>query len=605
MAKTLQDTITIKFVGEGTGLEKTINDLDRATKALISTQQKIQDDNKKGTKTVKVLTDANRKLYLELKSKGIKGFKELGLASGVLTRALQGNKVALRKVRTAMLATTTSTKKLRKGILSTTHDTRILGGAFSVLRSKLLLVSFAMALVMNTIGKLVKGQAIQELAEKKLSTALGRTSQALLKQASALQEITAFGDESIISVQASIAAFTDSEAQIKKATVATLDIASAMGMDLKSAGDLVAKTLGSSTNAMSRYGVEVVGAVGSTERLESLTKNVARLFGGQAKSQAETMSGALDQAGNSAGDLAEKIGDKLSPLIIAMAKDFKTTAENLSELISPTIISDQETLNELARERNLLSKSFNETLSNEADFIDDLFGGWEEYGEVSKEAIDSGTAALDEQIEKFNDLLYAKKEVLKLTFDVKTADLDYYDSVKKVQVPSLERNAILTKLKKEQIQQDIRGAALSGQSATQAMKSVVKAETMEAVAGYLASVLKTVPFPANLMLAAAGGGVVAGLMDKALGSVSSPKFEQGGLIGGKRHSQGGTMIEAEQGEFIMSRSAVSSIGASTLNQMNQGGGGGITLNISAPLVDEHILDTIIPAIQKAQRMNLA
>ena len=33
--------------------------------------------------------------------------------------------------------------------------------------------------------------------------------------------------------------------------------------------------------------------------------------------------------------------------------------------------------------------------------------------------------------------------------------------------------------------------------------------------------------------------------------------------------------------------------------------GGITLNISAPLVDETIVDSIIPAIQKAQRMNLA
>ena len=42
-----------------------------------------------------------------------------------------------------------------------------------------------------------------------------------------------------------------------------------------------------------------------------------------------------------------------------------------------------------------------------------------------------------------------------------------------------------------------------------------------------------------------------------------------------------------------------------LNQMNQGGGTGLTINVSAPLVDETILDTIIPAIQKAQRMNLA
>jgi len=84
-----------------------------------------------------------------------------------------------------------------------------------------------------------------------------------------------------------------------------------------------------------------------------------------------------------------------------------------------------------------------------------------------------------------------------------------------------------------------------------------------------------------------------------------PKYEQGGLIGGRRHSQGGTMIEAERGEFIMSRNAVESIGTETLNQMNQSGGAGITLNISAPLVDETIIDTIIPAIKKAQKMDLA
>mgnify|MGYP003148684130 CR=1 FL=1 len=35
------------------------------------------------------------------------------------------------------------------------------------------------------------------------------------------------------------------------------------------------------------------------------------------------------------------------------------------------------------------------------------------------------------------------------------------------------------------------------------------------------------------------------------------------------------------------------------------GGGSITLNISAPLVDETVVDSIIPAIEKAQRLNLA
>jgi hypothetical protein len=97
------------------------------------------------------------------------------------------------------------------------------------------------------------------------------------------------------------------------------------------------------------------------------------------------------------------------------------------------------------------------------------------------------------------------------------------------------------------------------------------------------------------------GALQAGLV---LGQ-KPPSFEQGGLIGGRRHSQGGTMIEAERGEFIMSRNAVESIGTETLNQMNQSGGAGITLNISAPLVDETIIDTIIPAIKKAQKMDLA
>ena len=37
----------------------------------------------------------------------------------------------------------------------------------------------------------------------------------------------------------------------------------------------------------------------------------------------------------------------------------------------------------------------------------------------------------------------------------------------------------------------------------------------------------------------------------------------------------------------------------------QGLGGGINIEINAPLVDETVIDTIIPAIQKAQKLNLA
>lgn len=115
--------------------------------------------------------------------------------------------------------------------------------------------------------------------------------------------------------------------------------------------------------------------------------------------------------------------------------------------------------------------------------------------------------------------------------------------------------------------------------------------------------------PASLASTASFGGAsvagTAGITASILATKALATFEDGGLVGGRRHSQGGTVIEAERGEFVMSRSAVQSIGVETLNQMNQSGGAGITLNISAPLVDETIIDTIIPAIKKAQKMDLA
>ena len=49
-------------------------------------------------------------------------------------------------------------------------------------------------------------------------------------------------------------------------------------------------------------------------------------------------------------------------------------------------------------------------------------------------------------------------------------------------------------------------------------------------------------------------------------------YEKGGIINGKRHAEGGTMIEAEKGEAIMTRGAVTAF-SPLLSMMNQMGGG--------------------------------
>lgn len=206
---------------------------------------------------------------------------------------------------------TDGAKRSKKDLKGVEGGMKSLGKAAAIAGSAF----FAAKGLITGFKKVIELAAQQELAEKKLEAALGKTSQALLNQASALQQVSMFGDEQIIEAQALIAAFVDEEEAIAKATQATLDLAAAKGMDLTAAADLISKTLGSSTNAMSRYGIEVNGAVGSTERLDSLVGNIADKFGGQAKAQTETMAGAIRQLDMAVGDAGEKFGNVFNPAV--------------------------------------------------------------------------------------------------------------------------------------------------------------------------------------------------------------------------------------------------------------------------------------------------
>ena len=168
--------------------------------------------------------------------------------------------------------------------------------------------SIVLSQTISFVKKSINLYMRQEAAEKRLSVAYGKNIDSLKEYASALQAKTAYGDEDIIDAQALIAAFVKEEDAIKRATKATLDLAAAKGMDLKVAADLLSKTLGSSTNALSRYGIEVNGAVGSAERLNSAMENLNEKFGGQAEAQLETYTGKIQAMSNAWGDMLEVVG---------------------------------------------------------------------------------------------------------------------------------------------------------------------------------------------------------------------------------------------------------------------------------------------------------
>lgn len=206
----------------------------------------------------------------------------------------------------------------------------------------------------------------QEKANAKLLVALKGNEDAfrvLAKQANDLQKATLFADDQIQQAQSMLAFLTKDEQIIKRLTPLVLDFAQAKGMDLASAADLVSKSIGSSTNALARYGIKVEGAVGSSERLNDVVNGLTKAFGGQAEAATGAGLGGLTQLRNAWDDLLESFGAGagrmggvikwLTDFTFFLGEAFKTVKQIKQEVADTTIASAFE---EDAKEVALLSQ---------------------------------------------------------------------------------------------------------------------------------------------------------------------------------------------------------------------------------------------------------
>jgi len=183
---------------------------------------------------------------------------------------------------------------------------------------KAIAAAFSVNVLIQFARKSIELYDIQAKAETQLLQALkGREDiqKRLILQAQELQKITLFGDEATIQAQAMLAKFGMTEAQIKRLIPLIQDYATISGQDLVSAADMVARSVGTSTNALTRYGIEINGAVGSAERLESAISSLNEMVGGQAQAAAKAGIGELQQLQNAWGDFAERVGEFIYPAI--------------------------------------------------------------------------------------------------------------------------------------------------------------------------------------------------------------------------------------------------------------------------------------------------
>ena len=140
------------------------------------------------------------------------------------------------------------------------------------------------------LRKLVNLAAEQERVERRLAFAVksaglevASTTNMIRGYAASLQAMTGFGDEAIISIQTMLIQLGElSGEKLNDATRLTLDFASAMGIDMKAAGILMAKAATGSTESLSRYGIILDENIPKNEKFNELLKVMQEKFGGTA-----------------------------------------------------------------------------------------------------------------------------------------------------------------------------------------------------------------------------------------------------------------------------------------------------------------------------------
>lgn len=200
--------------------------------------------------------------------------------------------------------------------------------------------------ISKTFSAIIDNTIEQERVASQLEATLKSTgnytpelSANLQEYAAQLQSVTTYGDEAIIGSQSLLLTFRQISGDVfPRAEMAVLDVATAMGTDLKSAAIQVGKALNdpaTGMSALSRSGItfteaqkDLVKGFVETNQLAKaqgviLTELEAQ-FGGSAAAAKNTLGGSITSLQNTFGDLLE--GDKGSTTeVIASIKDLEKT----------------------------------------------------------------------------------------------------------------------------------------------------------------------------------------------------------------------------------------------------------------------------------------
>ncbi len=177
------------------------------------------------------------------------------------------------------------------------------------------------------VGKMVdylkdaaKASAEAEAQLNQLNTALQisgnyteEASKNLQNFAQEIQNTTAFEGDAVIGSMAYLESLTQlSDDGLMNAQRAAIDMAAALGIDLQTATQMVAKGANENTAAFQKMGIQIEKGATEAETLTNVIDALNTKFGGAAAAQLNTYAGQLKRLENNYGDMKESIGSVIT-----------------------------------------------------------------------------------------------------------------------------------------------------------------------------------------------------------------------------------------------------------------------------------------------------
>jgi hypothetical protein len=224
-------------------------------------------------------------------------------------------------------------KRFTKSLHDATGSTAGFGGKIGGVISSLGPYAAGIGAVAGGLAVLTQSALEDQAEQAKLAQVLKNVTGAnkdqvagVEKQLEAMMKVSTFTDSELRPAMSRLVTSTKDADEASKLLTTAMDIAAATGKPLQTVTDALAKAHDGNSGALARLGIQTKDAEGKTLSFEQIMKNATQTFGGSAQSAADTTAGKMKNLKRDLGELGEKIGSALIPVVASLTDWFLNKA---------------------------------------------------------------------------------------------------------------------------------------------------------------------------------------------------------------------------------------------------------------------------------------